>query len=55
MLERAGGSWRLAAKHFFNQRGARLSAVDYHGLSGMLVAAFSNGVFDLYEVRPLCH
>ena len=50
-LDGAGGGWRLAVKHFFNQRGARLSAVDYHGPSGMLVAAFSNGVFDLYEVR----
>jgi hypothetical protein len=48
----AGGAWRLAEKHFFNQRGARLTAADYHGPSGMLVAAFSNGVFDLYEVRP---
>ncbi|KAK9845761.1 hypothetical protein WJX81_001752 [Elliptochloris bilobata] len=46
----AGGTWRLAAKHFFNQRGARLSAVDYHGPSGMLVAAYSNGIFDLYEL-----
>lgn len=46
----AGGAWRLAQKHYFNQRGARLSAVDYHGPTGMLVAAFSNGIFDLYEV-----
>ncbi len=47
----AGGTWRLAEKHFFNQRGARLSAIDYHGATGMLVAGFSNGIFDLYEVR----
>ncbi len=46
---RAAGRWRLCLKQFFNQRGAHLSAADYHRGSAMLVAAFSNGIFDLYQ------
>ena len=46
----ADGQWQLEEKHFFNQRGARLSAVDYHPATCMMVAGFSSGVFDLYEV-----
>ena len=46
-----GGRWRLGAKHFFNQRGAKVTAVDYHRATGMLVVGFSNGIFDLFEVR----
>lgn len=48
-----GGRWRLGAKHFFNQRGAKVTAVDYHSATGMLVVGFSNGIFDLFEVRRL--
>jgi len=52
-----GGRWRLGAKHFFNQRGAKVTAVDYHRATGMLVVGFSNGIFDLFEVRRSysCH
>lgn len=46
----AGGHWALCGKHYFNHRGARLSAVDYHPATCMLVAGFTNGIFDLYEV-----
>ncbi|DBA78910.1 hypothetical protein WJX77_008158 [Trebouxia sp. C0004] len=46
----AGGRWRLGAKHFFNQRGAKVTAVDYHRATGMLVVGFSNGIFDLFEL-----
>lgn len=46
----AGGRWRLGAKHFFNQRGAKVTAVDYHTATGMLVVGFSNGIFDLFEL-----
>ena len=47
----AGGTWRLGAKHFFNQRGAHVTAIDFHKETGMLVVGFSNGIFDLFEVR----
>jgi periodic tryptophan protein 2 len=46
----AQGSWGLSGKHYFMQRGARLSAVDYHKPSGVLVAGFSNGLFELYQL-----
>jgi len=46
----AEGRWRLKDKHFFNQRGAHLTALDYHKPTNMLVVAFSSGVFDLYQV-----
>lgn len=45
-----GGHWKLDEKLYFNQRGARVSAADYHAASGMLVVAFTNGIFDLYEL-----
>lgn len=32
------GSWVLSARHFFMQRGARLTAADFHKKSGVLVA-----------------
>jgi hypothetical protein len=44
------GHWKLEEKLYFNQRGARVSAADYHAGSGMLVVAFTNGIFDLYEL-----
>ncbi len=43
----------MGAKHFFNQRGAKVTAVDYHRVTGMLVVGFSNGIFDLFEVRRI--
>jgi periodic tryptophan protein 2 len=46
----AQGTWTLTARHFFSQRGARLSAVDLHRSTGVLVAAFSNGLFELYQL-----
>ena len=49
----AGGRWRLGAKHFFNQRGAQVTALDFHRETGMLVVGFSNGIFDLFEVRHM--
>lgn len=48
--ELACGSWVLSTRHFFLQRGARLSAADYHKASGILVAGFSNGLFELYQL-----
>ncbi|KAL3138072.1 hypothetical protein ABBQ38_005303 [Trebouxia sp. C0009 RCD-2024] len=46
----AGGRWRLGGKHFFNQRGAQVTALDFHKQTGMLVVGFSNGIFDLFEM-----
>lgn len=44
------GPWSLAARHFFMQRGARLSAAAMHAPSGILVAGFSNGLFELLQL-----
>ena len=49
-LVAVGGHWKLEEKLYFNQRGARVSAADYHAGTGMLVVAFTNGIFDLYEL-----
>lgn len=46
----AGGKWILHEKHYFNQRGARVSSYDFHAASGMLCIGFTNGVFDLYQL-----
>lgn len=46
----AEGRWRLGEKHFFNQRGAHLTALDYHKPSRIMVVAFSSGIFDIYQV-----
>lgn len=43
----------MGSKHFFNQRGAKVTAIDFHKKTGILVVGFSNGIFDLFEVRPL--
>ena len=51
----AEGRWRLKDKHFFNQRGAHLTALDYHKATNMLVVAYSSGVFDLYQVSCAQH
>lgn len=45
-----GGHWKLHEKFYFNHRGAKVSAVDWHAASSMLIVAFSNGIFDLYEM-----
>ena len=54
-VDNAEGRWQLAEKHFFNQRGARLTALDYHKASRIMVVAFSSGIFDIYQVKPLLH
>lgn len=48
----AEGRWQLAEKHFYNQRGARLTALDYHKPSRIMVVGFSSGIFDIYQVSP---
>ncbi|KXZ50608.1 hypothetical protein GPECTOR_15g291 [Gonium pectorale] len=45
-----GGKWYLSAKHYFHQRGARVSAYAYHPPSGLLAVGLSGGVFDLYQL-----
>jgi len=44
------GKWRLAAKHFFNQRGARVTCAAHHAGAGLIVAGMSSGAFDLREL-----
>ena len=49
-LSGAGWRFRCANKMNFQQRGARLTAVDFHKDTGILVVAFTNGLFELYQV-----
>ncbi|KAJ6826880.1 periodic tryptophan protein 2-like protein [Iris pallida] len=42
--------WELVKKDFFMQAPARLTACDYHRELDMVVVAFSNGVFGLYQM-----
>lgn len=44
------GKWELAKKDLFMQAPARLTACDYHNELDMVVVAFSNGVFGLYQM-----
>jgi periodic tryptophan protein 2 len=47
-------TWSLAQKHYLQQRGgARVTATAYHPPTGVLVAALSNGVFELLQL-PDC-
>lgn len=46
----AAGVWCLSSKHYFNQRGAKVSAADFHKATGVLVVGFSNGLFELYQL-----
>ncbi|WOL14635.1 periodic tryptophan protein [Canna indica] len=42
--------WELLKKDFFMQAPAKLTACDYHRELDMVVVAFSNGVFGLYQM-----
>ena len=42
-----GGRWRLSAKHYFQQRGARLASAAFHPRAGLVAAGLTTGVFDL--------
>ena len=46
----ARGVWGIGKKHYFMQRGAKLSAADFHKGTGVLVVGFSNGLFELYQL-----
>lgn len=49
----AAGRWRLGEKRYFDHRGAQLSAVAFHRSTSLMVAAFSSGVFELYQVGSI--
>ncbi|PRW59321.1 periodic tryptophan 2-like protein [Chlorella sorokiniana] len=49
----AGGHWKLTEKHYFNQRGAKLSAADFQGAVGLLAVGFSSGIFELLQLPDL--
>ncbi|KAF4120220.1 periodic tryptophan protein 2, partial [Geosmithia morbida] len=42
--------WRIVERHYFMQGSAHLRCAAFHPESNLLVAGFSNGVFDLYEM-----
>ena len=50
MVSVTGGGWKLEEKLFFNKRGAHMTAAAYHRPTGLLVAGFSNGIFEIFEV-----
>ena len=47
----AGGTWTLSEKHYVHQRGAKVSAADLHRASGVLALGYTNGIFELIQVR----
>lgn len=49
----AGGHWKLTEKHYFNQRGARLSAAAFQGGAGLLAVGFTHGIFELLQLPDL--
>ena len=46
----AGGEWKLSSKDYLMQRSAKVSAVELHRGSGLLLVAFSTGTFELYQM-----
>jgi periodic tryptophan protein 2 len=42
--------WRIVERHYFMQTNAKVTCVEYHAESNLLVAGFTNGVFGLYEM-----
>ena len=42
--------WRIAQRHYFMQNNAYVNCAAFHAPSNVMVVAFSNGVFALYEV-----
>ncbi|KAI8469923.1 MAG: WD40 repeat-like protein [Monoraphidium minutum] len=46
----ARGLWEVASKHYFMQRGAKLSCCAFHRPTGVLVAGFSHGVFEMLQL-----
>jgi periodic tryptophan protein 2 len=51
----AYGSWALTSKNFFHQPHTKLTAVDYHPGTGLLVTAFSTGHFLLHQLPDFEH
>lgn len=51
----AYGSWKLTAKHYYRQPNTKLTAADYHGPTGLLVAAFSSGHFIMHQLPEFEH
>ncbi|PSC76313.1 periodic tryptophan 2-like protein [Micractinium conductrix] len=49
----AGGHWKLTEKHYFNQRGAKLSSAAFQGGVGLLAVGFSHGIFELLQLPDL--
>ena len=46
----ARGVWRLGAKHYFGQRGAKVTCASFHPRVGLVAAGLSSGAFDLREL-----
>ncbi|KAI1000850.1 Periodic tryptophan protein 2 [Podosphaera aphanis] len=42
--------WRINERHYFLQNNAKVKSSAYHPESNLLIAGFSNGVFELYEM-----
>ena len=48
-----GDAWHLSSKHHLAQQGARVSAADMQRSTGLLLVAFTSGIFHLYQM-PAC-
>ena len=51
----AGGQWWLNSRHFLQLRGAKVTAVDFHRSSGVLLTAYSSGIFELHQMPDFTH
>ena len=45
----------MKSKHYLMQRSAKVSAVDLHRGSGLLLVAFTSGTFDIYQMPAFQH
>lgn len=45
----------MSSKQYLMQRSAKVSAVDLHRGSGLLLVAYNSGTFDLYQMPAFTH
>ena len=51
----AGGQWWLSSRRHLQLQGAKVTAVAYHRGSGVLLTAYSSGIFDLHQMPAFTH
>lgn len=51
----AGGQWWLSSRQFLQLRGAKVTAAGFHRNSGVLITAYSSGIFELHQMPDFTH